>query len=85
MSRLVFALIALAYLVTYTLNAVVAKSFTQPGHLTAWVYLVNQTLGSVALILSLYTGITAPPSSFASDAATDAVEKAARRQPCLIG
>lgn len=49
MSRFTFALIALAYLVTYTLNAVVAKSFTQEGHLNSWVYLVNQTLGSVAV------------------------------------
>ncbi len=49
MSRLTFALIALAYLVTYTLNAVVAKSFTQEGHMNSWVYLVNQTIGSVAV------------------------------------
>ncbi len=49
MSRVTFTLIALAYLLTYTLNAVVAKFFTQAGHMNSWVYLVNQTVGSVAV------------------------------------
>lgn len=56
MSRVTFTLIALAYLLTYTLNAVVAKYFTQTGHMNSWVYLVNQTLGSVAVCFLIAAG-----------------------------